>query len=207
MNKSMIVKSISGFVFLAGVIVMLGWVWDIDLIKSILPHAVTMRFTTAVCFSLSGITLYFMARFIEGEKETARLVLSASIFAILLIMCTLFFSIMLGIRTGIEDLFIKEGTSMILATTPGRPSLGTMFDFILIAMGGLIIMFDWGKSALKLSVIGGIVGIVGLTAIAGYIFHVPLLYYAADGISTDMAIHTAILFALIGFGFILLGKE
>lgn len=38
-----------------GSIVMVGWIFDIEILKSLSPTWVTMKFTTALSFTLSGI--------------------------------------------------------------------------------------------------------------------------------------------------------
>ena len=207
MNKLIIVKLIAGSAFLVGIAVMLGWYFDIGILKSILPVLATMKFTTALCFSLSGVTLFFMVRVIEGELDLSRLMLSLSAFAALLMMLILFFSSLLGIRTGMEDLFIEESPSINFMTIPGQPSMGTMINFILIAVGGLLVILDPQRCWKKLLAIGGVITLISLVALVGYIINVPPLYFAFEDISNAMAIHTAILFILFGFGFILLAKD
>ena len=207
MNKLIIVKLIAGSAFLVGIAVMLGWYFDIGILKSILPVLATMKFTTALCFSLSGVTLFFMVRVIEGELDLSRLMLSLSAFAALLMMLILFFSTLLGIQTGLEDLFFKESAVAILTTIPGKPSLGTIVNFILIAAGGLLVVLDPQRCWKKFFVLGWGITLVALVAVAGYLINVPSLYYSLEDISNAMALHTAILFVLFGFGFILLAKK
>ena len=55
--------------------------------------------------------------------------------------------------------------------------------------------------------IGWVVSIIGAVAVAGYIIKMPILYYAVENFSTAMALHTSILFLLLGTGLILLGKK
>ena len=207
MNKLIIVKLIAGFTFLTGVAVMLGWYFDIGILKSILPVWVTMKFTTALCFSLSGVTLFFMVRIIEGELDLSRLMLSLAAFTVLLIMLILLFSSLLKIRTGMEDFFIKESSAVISMTIPGQPSMGTIVNFILIAVGGLLVILNPQRRKKLLLTLGWVITLVALTAIVGYIINVPSLYYAFEDISNAMALHTSILFILFGFGFILLAKD
>ena len=207
MNKLTIVKLIAGFTFLAGVAVMLGWYFDIGILKSILPGWATMKFTTALCFSLSGVTLFFMVCIIEGELDLSRLAVSLSAFTVLLIMLILLFSSLLKIRTGMEDFFIKESPTVISMTISGQPSMGTIVNFILIAVGGLLVILNPQSRKKILLVLGWVMTLVALTAVVGYLINVPSLYYALEDISNAMALHTAILFVLFGIGFTLLTKD
>ena len=207
MNKLTIVKLIAGFGFLAGIAVVLGWFLDIGILKSIVPVWPTMKFTTAFCFSLSGVTLFFMVRIIEGELDVSRLMVSWTAFTILLIMLILLFSSLLKIRTGMEDFFIKESPMVISMTIPGQPSMGTIVNFILIAVGGLLVILNPQRCKNPILVLGWVTTLIALTAVAGYLINVPSLYYAFEDISNAMALHTAILFVLFGIGFILLAKD
>lgn len=203
-KKRKIAKILSLVVTIAGVMVIIGWLFDIGILKSISPAWVSMKFTTAIAFVLSGITLYFIVRAREGEFDKAQVVLSITSLIIILLMGTLFFSAILGIRTGVEDLFIKEASGTVKTVTPGRPSLPTMFNFILIASAGILTTLNPGNLRSKLKIIGVIVGLIGTLAVAGYIFNAPYLYYFIEGVSSAIALHTAVLFIVLGIGFICL---
>src|SRR4030043_106065 len=79
-------KMLAAVVGIAGVVVMLGWIFDIGVLKSISPHWVSMKFDTAIAFVLSGITLYFIVRAVEGEFDKAQVVLSITSLVIILLM-------------------------------------------------------------------------------------------------------------------------
>ena len=85
--------------------------------------------------------------------------------------------------------------------------MGTMVNFILIAVGGLLVILNPQRHKKSLLVLGWIIALVALAAVAGYLINVPSLYYAFEDISNAMALHTAILFVLFGIGFILLAKD
>jgi hypothetical protein len=209
MNKKIKITEVLGIiVFLSGSVVMMGWIFDIDILKSILPVWVTMKFSTALCFSLSGITMCFIASSQEKGLGIAQVVLPITTLGILLFMATLLISVFIGVRTGVEDLFVREVVGTVKTTTPGRPSVGTMINFILVATAGILTMLNITRLKVKLLAIGGIVAVIGGVAIIGYIFSVPVFYYTIEGFSTAMAFHTAILFVLLGTGLILLkGKD
>jgi hypothetical protein len=203
-KKRMIAKAVSLAVGLAGVLVMIGWIFDISILKSISPAWVSMKFDTAITFLLSGITLYFIIRAIEGEVDQAQVALSITTLIIILLMGILFFSAFLGIHTGAESLFIQEAAGAVKTITPGRPSLPTMLNFVLIALAGILTMLNLEKVQLRLKIIGHIVGTIGALAIVGYIINAPLLYYFIEGRNSAMACHTAILFVLTGIGLLCL---
>lgn len=202
MEKTKIAKLLSFIVTIGGAVVMVGWLLDIEVLKSILPWWVTMKFTTALSFFLSGVTLYLVTSSLENSSDLVQLVLSITSLMLLLIMATFLASTLLNVHTGIEDLFVIEVKNAVKTTTLGRPSIGTMINFILVAITGIFTMFDFKKLGQKIYIIGLIILIIGSIAVVGYIFSVPILYYTGEGFSTAMALHTAVLFILIGTGFL-----
>jgi hypothetical protein len=203
-NKRKIAKALSLVVIITGIMVIIGWVFDISTLKSISSSWISMKFDTAIAFVFSGITLYFIVRAQEGEFDTAQVALAITSLIIILLMGILFSSALLGIRTGIEDLFIKETSVSAKTVIPGRPSVPTMINFIFIALAGIVTMLNPEKLPSKLKIIGLVVGLVGAVAVVGYIINAPLLYYFIAGVNSAMAFHTALLFVLLGMGLLCL---
>ena len=197
-------KVLAMIVSIAGAVVMIGWIFDIGILKSISPYWASMKFDTAVAFVLSGISLYFIARAIEGEFDKAQVVLFIASLIITLLMGTLFLSALLKIHTGFEDLFVKEAAGTVKTVTPGRPSLPTMANFLLISFACILTILNPDKLPSKLKITGMAVGIIGALAVVGYIINAPYLYYFVEGINSAMACHTAILFVLLGTGLLCL---
>jgi hypothetical protein len=192
-------KTISLFVTVAGLAVMAGWIFDIGALKSVSPAWVSMKFSTAIAFVASGVTLYFLVRAREGEFEKAQIALSITSLIIALIMGLLFFSDVFRVQTGIENLFIKE-TGAVKSVAPGMPSALTMINFMLIALAAIMTLLNSAKLVKKLKIIGIIICAVGILSVAGYVFNVPLLYYYIEGVNSAMALHTSLLFILLGVG-------
>jgi hypothetical protein len=203
-KKRKIAKILSLVVMIAGISVIIGWILDISILKSIRPTWVSMKFDTAIAFVLSGITLYFIVRAVEGEFDKAQIVLSITSLFIILLMGVLFSSAVLKVHTGLEDLFIQEPPGTVNTAVPGRPSIPTMFNFILIGVAGIVIMLNPDKYQLKLKIIGMIIMVTGILPIVGYSLDFPVLYYYIEGINSAIACHTAALFVLIGTGLLCL---
>jgi hypothetical protein len=182
-KKRKIAKVLSLVVIIASIMVIIGWIFDISILKSISPAWISMKFDTAITFLLSGITLYFIIRAIEGEFARAQVALAITTLIIILLMGILFFSTLLGIHTGVESLFIQEAAGAVKTVTPGQPSLPTMLNFILIALAGILTMLNLEKVQLRLKIMGYVVGTIGALAIVGYIINAPLLYYFREGVN------------------------
>ena len=203
-KKRKTAKVLSLIVIIVAIMVIIGWIFDISVLKSISPAWVTMKLTTAIAFLLSGITLYFIIRAIEGEFDKAQVALSITSLIIILLIGTLLFSAFLKIHTGVDGLFIKEPAGAVKTVTPGQPSVPTMLNFILMAVAGIFTILNPNKLQPKLRIIGLAVGTIGAAAVVGYIINAPLLYYFIEGINSAMACHTAILFVLLGMGLLCL---
>jgi hypothetical protein len=200
MKRKNLPSLLSAIVTLTGLTVMAGWIFDVPILKSILPVWVTMKFVTALSFVLSGIVLWSIACELKGKECLAQVLLPVCALSLFLIMFTLLVSSFLGIRTGIEDLFVRESAFAVGTTTPGRPSIVTMFSFCLVATAGAIVMLKPRNTRKILFVFGMIVAFIGALGVLGYLLNVPWLFYSVKGISTAMACHTAILFVLLGIG-------
>lgn len=205
MKLDRIVQAVSALVTVVGLLVIVGWVFDVPALKSIFPGWVTMKFSTALAFVLSGVTLYAM--FLSTrDSELALLILPISSLLIMLLMLTLLASVLIGAKSGIEDLFVKEGRIAVQTTVPGRPSILTMVEFILISLLGLnaALKSKWLTASFRWG--GGLIAGIGMLAVLGYVFSVPTLYFYVPGVSTAMALHTALLFGCIGMAMLLMGR-
>lgn len=203
-KKRKTAKALSLAVIIGGGMVITGWIFDIGVLKSISPLWVSMKLATAISFVLSGVTLYFIVKAMEGEFDKAQVALSITSLIIVLLMGILFFSALLKMRTGVEDLFMKESAGTVKTVTPGRPSVPTMLNFLLIAFAGVLTILNPKKLQSKLRIIGLIVVSIGTLAVVGYIMNAPLLYYFIEGMNSAIALHTAILFVLLGVGLLCL---
>jgi len=180
----------AGIVALAGLVVCFGWFANIDLLKSILPQWVTMKFSTALSFFLAGCMLLVRS---QDQKDYWRYSHAVSAFLILGIMAAFLLSTLLSVDLGLERLFPVDDTDSPFTTVPGRPSTMTMAAFCLIGLAGLFLKPNDQWMVLS----GLVVTTVGALALIGYLIGAPILYFATQ-YSTAMAAHTAILFVICG---------
>jgi hypothetical protein len=203
-RKRKIAKGIAVLVGIVGMMVIIGWIFDVGVLKSLSPSWISMKFNTAIAFVLSGLMLYLIVQNREGESDAAQVILPIASLVILLLMGTLFFSDLFGVHTGAEELFIQDVSSASTMVTPGGPSLMTMFSFVWIAIAAVSTTFNPKGMTSFLKITGLITGGTGILAVFGYLLNVPLLYYYVAGVNNAMAFHTAVLFVFLGFGFLCL---
>jgi len=187
-----------------GLVVIFGWVFDIGALKSILPSSVTMKFSTAVSFMMTGTIIYLLNDSKKKNSEWARVLIPSPIMVIAFYMMTLLVSSLFGTHSGIENLFEREGDGAIASTSPGIPSIFTMILFLLVDLASLLVLLE--RKDRNIFMIGAIISTISTIAITGYVINVPILYYNIDNFSTAMALHTSIAFMLAGVALMLISR-
>lgn len=189
-----ITKVASVFTVATGCLVLSGWFFNIPSFKSILPGIISMKFNTAVCFILSGIALYLLDAPEPGKsKKRVAFVCSWIILFAGFLNLSEYIS---GYNLGIDELLWKEGPGTFGTTFPGRMSMTTAINFILLGAFFLTLQkrkYHWLIQALLIVMISGSLLVI-LNHLAGVSF-----LNAIPQIS-DTALHTAILFIVLGFG-------
>lgn len=136
-TKMFIVKTTSIITLLVAILILFGWFFNIPVLKTVLNGIVSIKFNTAVLFIFCAVTLYLL-------NETAltpfkrKLAISGSWFILiagLLNLCQYIF----GWNLGIDELLWTEGPGAIATTSPGRMSLSTSVNFVLLGLVFLLI--------------------------------------------------------------------
>src|SRR5665647_1558954 len=81
-ETSSLIKRVVVFIaIVTGCIVLAGWLFNMQALKSLLPRYGTMRINTAICFILSGLTLYLLhdGRSVNKFKKNIAYVFSSLI--------------------------------------------------------------------------------------------------------------------------------
>ncbi|MEO8608629.1 MAG: PAS domain-containing sensor histidine kinase [Chloroflexota bacterium] len=176
-----------------GSLVLLGWVFNITGLKSILPGLVQMKANTALGFIAAGTALFFIQanRYFKRPYDVSS-VLSG--FVLLLGLLTLV-EHLFSINLGIDELFFKDHVPNPLAF-PGRIATPTALSFALI---GIALMLTPAPRMQRLiQILALTVGGFGALAILGYLYNVASLYTLYQ--NNPMALHTAASFVLISLG-------
>ncbi len=197
MDRLKAIRIISIAVFAGGLFEAAAWVYGYGQFTGFSERFVTMKFSTAVSFMMSGVSIYYMAEAARGEVSMAHVVLPATCLVILLFMATQLASALFQVETGVERLLVRE-VPAVMSVVPGRPSVVTMIDFILLSATAIAFLYrpNWMPAAAAAA--GAFIAATGAAAISGYALGIPFLYYAIPGISGGMAIPTAVLFILTG---------
>jgi PAS domain S-box-containing protein len=186
----------------AGAMVLIGWAFDIALLKSLLPGWVSMKANTAACFVLIGVALLLAARLasVPDSQRAARLFRLTRAFSGLagLIGLLTLGEYIFGWNPGLDQWLFIEPTGTVGTSNPGRMAPETAFCFAALAVA-LWLSGTAHTSRLNILVAANISILVAALALAAMLsYATPILgAYGWFGL-TIMAMHTAILFALLG---------
>ena len=161
-----------------GIAVALGWLLDVPTITK----TCAVELCTAASFILSGASVVFISRRSIGSGALA-VMLSGWC---LLVMSADLISCAVGMPL-----------SWDLAHDPGVPSIGTMLAFMVHSLAVISAASGALTDSLKRAMFGTVTAISGV-AIIGHFIHAPSLYYTVPGVSTGMAIHTAVGLLILG---------
>lgn len=188
-------------VALVGFIVILAWVFDIPLLKGILPNLPTMKVNTALCFLLGGTSLALWHWQGKREKDKGKRkfqILSLSLaFLIALIALLTLLEYGFNVNLGIDEFLIQQPEPMGSTAVRGRMAPNTALAFLFEGSALLLLSVNRPNylAAQGMAVGGGLIGFVGLL---GYVYGSVYFYTASS--YTGMAVHTAIAFLLLASG-------
>jgi two-component system sensor histidine kinase/response regulator len=173
--------------FLIGILVILGWIFDIPLLKSVLPHFIAMKFNTAICLLLLAAGNISIAD--ESNKFRNFFSIVTSLIVLGIVAITLI-EYQFHWNAGIDELFFHEviNPEMIGRYPPGRMAPITATMFFLIATARIILFHS--RSAAKLAQFLYITSlIIAFQALVSYFFGITYTY--GVGYYTQIALHTA----------------
>lgn len=180
-----------------GCLVLLGWVLNVPLMKSVLPGLVTMKVNTALCLILSGVAL-FLAQARRDHKLLRRVSRVCVLGAMGVAFLTLY-EYVKGVDLGIDELWIKDDPGALLTTHPGRMAITAIVSFFLAGTALFLLSTKTRRGCLlsqELAILGAA---IALWSLMGYFYGVKFLYFGRAGFTT-MALNTAAAFFVMFFG-------
>jgi PAS domain S-box-containing protein len=205
-------QAASIIVFGIGCFVIIGWILDITILKSVFAGFVTMKANTALLFILAGASLYKEGKrrkvkmnnleiggFSKVNSQEPRVPLYSLILPFIVALIGLLTLIQYGFNVdfGIDQLLIKESANAIPSFAPGRMAFNTALNFFILGVAQILLLrkrpnyhFAQGLSIAAF--------LVGWLAFLGYLYGISSFY----GISvyTKIALHSAIAFMLLSMG-------
>lgn len=185
-----------------GMLVLLGWVIDSDILKAMYPGLITMKVNTAVCFILSGFAYCCV---FSNEKGTFLNRLGKLVASIILLIGVI--SLLENIFEwdfGIDNLLYPETSLSHTYTRLGLMAPATAVCFIFI--GITLLLFQTANQTLwKLcQILMMAVNMISFFVLFAYLLNTKL-FVGVIPYTPGVALNTTIIFAILSIG-ILLGR-
>jgi PAS domain S-box-containing protein len=169
-----------------GLLVLAGWAFEIEMIKTVLPGLASMKANTALGFLFAGVSLALLGR----PSPHARRLSSIAAALVLALGLATALEYLMDANFAIDQILVRDFNTPP-DHDPGRMSLATSLCFVLTAAALLLsrnAADSLPRSRLARALIYGTAGL-GALGVGGYALDVELLY-SLGGFDT-MAVHTA----------------
>jgi signal transduction histidine kinase len=194
---ALIPRAASGLAILVSSLVLLGWTFNLPILRSILPSQPEMVPHTAVAFILASLSL--------GTIRNKSFIVSRFCALAVVVIAVLTISEYIGaLDLGFDQLLFSQRLQIIDKSFPGRPSPHTALDLLLIGMA-LLLSRTNGKSYRVAQGLVLIAALIASMALIGYLYDVAFLYSISA--HTGMALHTALIFIALSLGILFIHPE
>ncbi|AKH20142.1 PAS domain S-box protein [Sedimenticola thiotaurini] len=184
-------------------LLMYGWLSNPLELTGITAHLPVVKFNIGLCFFLGGIALLFTTRKSHGIAD--KIVKFLATFLLLVIVSLTLAEYLFGVNLPIDQLFVRDTSLPQEGTAPGRMSLSTATLFLLLSISLVLQCFGSVKLISLSQILSVLVGLGGLIGVKSYLFGGDSFssYFAFS----TMAIHTSILFIVMGVGMFLVKPD
>jgi PAS domain S-box-containing protein len=184
-------------VIAVGGTVLVGWIFDVPGLKSVLPGFVTMKANTAVGFVLAGLSLAMLG--CAGRSVWMRRLSQALAGATALLGLFTLSQCLFGWDLGIDRLLFSEPAGTVGTVSAGRMDHATAIDFLLLGIA--LVLAGFRRTILAAQRVALLAGLIGLLALMGYLYGAPNLY--GIGRYAQMSVHTGAAFFILSLGVLL----
>ena len=183
------IKTSYVIVMVLGLLVMIGWAFDITVLKSVIPGYSTMKFNTALSFMIVAASIYFQLSGTNSKKVIWKIPAAFVLLVGLLSLVEEF----IHKDFGIDQLFFRDGVTDLAASA--RMAAATALCFVFMSFFSLVLGSNNKRFLQAAQISLHLVTFISFTAIMGYVLGVPAFY--KHWVITSMAIHTALAFLLL----------
>ncbi|MBF0344007.1 MAG: PAS domain S-box protein [Nitrospirae bacterium] len=186
----------SVLVFLTGLSVLTGWIFDIQTFKSIYPGMVSMKANTALAFVLIGITLWLLQT--KRINRLTTLIAKTCALTVIIIGALTLFEYLLNVELNIDQLLFKDELLAVMTSHPGRMSPNTAINFVLIGAALFLVDAEMSRGLRPAQLLMLIEGLISFVSVAGYIYSLSIFY--SISYYTAMSFHSSLSFILVFIG-------
>ncbi len=185
-------ECISIAITLIGVVVLLGWIFDITVIKSVPLDLASMKPNTATCFILTGISIFLQ----QTRRSLLWTISVTKVFAssVALIGLLTILEYIFDCSLGMDQLIVKDLSPDVSTFSPGRMSPNTALNFLVIGITLLILNVKIRNTYHPFQYLNLIASVISLLAFVTYIYDIRSLYFVMP--YRGMALHTTVTFVI-----------
>lgn len=173
---------------------LVGWMFDLEILKRVLPGLVAMNPMTATLMILLGLSL--LGRSQDGA--IGRTMVAALAAFVIFIAAAKLVGLAFDWPNGVDEWMFADQLDDGLQPMPNRMAPNTAVNFVLLGFALLLMDVSTSRGNRPTELLAATAGLVSVLAILGYAYHVDAMY----GISRyiPMALHTAVAFLLLAIG-------
>ena len=180
-----------------GILVLIGWYFNITALKSLSPHLASLKANTALGFILLGMALLLQLDTTIGRAlGRARLLIARICAAVVIVMaCATLGEHVWDWHLGLDEFLFKDFGDRVGA---GRIPLMSTINFILLGVVLLLLDVEASYSRHVNNLLSGIAASLSFFALLGYVYGLSVLY--SGGAFGTIAVHAATLFLVLSLG-------
>ncbi|WP_052374120.1 sensor histidine kinase [Methanobacterium sp. SMA-27] len=176
-------------IVIAGFLVLLGWAFDISILKSPGTGFSTIKTNTAVALIFFGVSLWLLQT--NRTNGSMRSIAQISAIIVTLIGILTLIEYLFAINLGIDQILFKELPGALYASSPNRMALAVAVAFILIGPSLLFLSKNTPKTVNGSQIMALIVVFVVALPLIGFLYGASQLYYIPN--FTGVAIYAVLL--------------
>ena len=197
-------EAASVFIFFVGVLVLIGWKFNIAILTGAFSSFVPMAPTSAIGAIFLGVSLWLLQdkrpkKWMHNfGKGCALLVLALGI--------ATFIEYVVGHSLSIDELFFRWLDEVGLKINFAKMALSSVFVFISFGLSVLFLDVETKRGTRPAQFFALLGGFISMVAIIGYIHNVASFYQSLE-ISPAISLYSAIVFFIFHFGILLARPE
>jgi len=178
-------------------LVLIGWIWDVETLKTGWPGLLTMKANSALAFLLASLSLWSLGAKAQPQSRFLAQTCAAVVAIIGLVTLNEY---AFGWDLRIDQLLFQDLPSTVSVSPPGRMSHIGACNFLM--MGLALALLHAGRAIIYAQLLALLAGLDALLVLIGYAFGIQS-FYAGVFIYTQMGFHTAGAFLLLSVGLLL----
>jgi len=200
-KRSLLFSRYAGIaVTILGIAVLVGWMFDIALLKSVFPHAISMKANTASSLMFAGTALWLLQ---IGQSAKKRQLGQVCAWVVFFIGLLTFCEIMFDWDFGIDTLLFQDPVGALATGTPGRMSLRTSLSAMACSIALLTIDKELQNGLRPAQLLALAAALICIPTLIGYGYEVNSIF----GERTAMALNTGVGYLVLSAGILLSRPE